>query len=91
MQMHASNRLVIVWLSLLALTLLTGLAANALSAISAILVVPILALASLIKARLILSHYLGLRQAPDWNKAFLAILVVLVLIVYALELIAYRQ
>ena len=89
--MSTSKRLLLVWLILLALTMATGIAAGVLSADAALLVVPILAVVSLFKAHLILNHYLGLRRAPEWNKAFLATLVVLVLIVYALELIAYRQ
>ncbi len=80
--MTATQRLILVWIALLGLTLVTGLAARALSEFS--IMVPVLALASLIKARLILSHYLDLRRAPDWNRAFLAILVALVLAVYGL-------
>ena len=81
--MAAKQRLILVWIFLLGLTLVTGLAAKALSDFS--VMVPVLALASLIKARLILSHYLDLRRAPDWNRAFLAILVALVLAVYGLS------
>lgn len=89
--MGATERLVSVWLVLLLLTLVTGLAAGALSAVSAVLLVPVLAFASILKTRLILSHYLDLRQAPQWNSAFLAILIALVTIVYTLEMIAYLK
>lgn len=83
--MAATQRLILVWIVLLGLTLVTGLAARALSEFA--IMVPVLALASLIKARLILSHYMDLRRAPDWNRAFLAILVALVLAVYGLGLL----
>ena len=88
-EMTATKRLAIVWLLLLVLTLVTGLSANFLSEVSAMVLVPVMAMASLIKARLILSYYLDLRQAPQWNQAFLAILIVLVAIVYLLQLVAY--
>ena len=88
-ELTATKRLAIVWLFLLVLTLVTGLSANFLSEVLALALVPVMAMASLIKARLILSYYLDLRQAPQWNQAFLAILIVLVAIVYVLELVAY--
>lgn len=80
--MTTVKRLTLVWIALLGLALVTGLAAMALSEFA--VMVPVLALASLIKARLILGHYLDLRRAPDWNRAFLAILIALVLAVYGL-------
>lgn len=84
--MGTQKRLALVWSVLLGLTLVTGLAANALFGLGAM--GPVLALASLLKARLILSHYLDLRRAPDWNRAFLAILIALVAAVYGLGFVA---
>ena len=89
--MPATKRLLTVWLILLALTLATGLSAETLSQASATLLVPVLALASLLKARLILSHYLGLCRAPQWNQAFFAILIALAAIVYGFELVAFLK
>lgn len=85
--MAASKRLVLVWTSLLVLTLLTGMVTRSVQGSVGPVVLGILALASLAKARFILSHYLDLRQAPDWNKAFLAVLFVLMTAVYGLLLI----
>ena len=87
--MSDTRRLLAVWLALMALTALTGIAgrvttANHLTAVFLVLV----ALASMAKARLILSHYLDLRRAPVWNRAFRAVLYSLVIIVYGLSAIA---
>ena len=87
--MSDTRRLLTVWLVLMALTALTGIAGrvttgNGLTAVFLVLV----ALASMAKARLILSHYLDLRHAPRWNSAFRAVLYSLVIIVYGLSAIA---
>ena len=86
------GRLVAVWLFLMALTALTGVAGGVAEqgGLNAVVLV-LLGLASMLKARLILSHYLDLRRAPQWNRAFRAILYSLVIIVYGLSAIAsYR-
>jgi hypothetical protein len=65
----------------LALTFALVLAADA---VSPRLWLGVLAVASLMKARLILFDYLGLRGVEGWRGGFMAGLVGLVVVVYAL-------
>ncbi|MCC0029247.1 MAG: cytochrome C oxidase subunit IV family protein [Brucellaceae bacterium] len=87
--MSDKRRLIAVWLGLMALTALTGIAGRVTgqSGLNAVFLV-LLALASMVKARLILSHYLDLRRAPDWNRAFDAVLYGVIIIIYGLSAVA---
>jgi len=87
--MSEQRQLIAVWLLLLALIGLTAISGRvtAQSGLTTLFLV-ILGLASMLKARLILSHYLDLRRAPGWNGAFRAVLYGLVVVVYGLSAIA---
>ena len=87
--MSDTRRLLTVWLALMALTALTGIAGRvtAQNGLTVVFLV-LLGLASMAKARLILTHYLDLRRAPEWNRASRAVLYSLVIIVYGLSAVA---
>ncbi|WP_243405111.1 cytochrome C oxidase subunit IV family protein [Pelagivirga sediminicola] len=76
------------WLALLGLSVLSTVAAAAISAGFDARVAGVIVMAlALMKARLILSQYLGLADAPSWRRGFNAALIVFVLIALGLYLI----
>lgn len=83
-----TRRLVIVWAVLIGLTALTGFAGRVTGQANLTVVfLALLGIVSMIKARLILAHYLDLRRAPGWNRAFGAVLYALIVLVYGLSVI----
>ena len=86
--MMEKRRLLIAWLVLIALTF--GMAFVGRVAVTGVSLSPfwlgVLAIVGLLKARLILREYLGLRHAPDWSTGFLFALILLTAITYGLAL-----
>lgn len=83
-----TRRLLVAWAVLAALTAVTAVAARAIDhAPLHVASIVVLGLSSAGKARVILDHYLDLRLAPGWRSTFTALLVGLVVLVYALCLI----
>ena len=82
------RRLFIAWFTLVALTF--GMAFVGRVAVTGASLSPfwlgVLALVGLLKARLILREYLGLRSAPDWSAGFMFALILLSAITYGLAL-----
>ena len=82
------RRLLITWLALIALTIGTAFAGRVAVPEGSLpaLWLGALALVGLLKARLILRHYLDLRRAPDWSAGFMFSLVLLSAVTYGLAL-----
>lgn len=87
MSMKRSDPLTRAWLALIALSGFSALAAAAISnGYDARVAGSIVLLLALIKARIILSYYLGLATAPSWRRGFNLVLAVFMLVALGLYL-----
>ncbi len=87
MSMMRSDPLTRAWLALIALSGLSALAAAAIGrGYDARIAGGIVLLLALIKARVILSRYLGLADAPSWRRGFNAVLALFMLVALGLYL-----
>lgn len=83
-----SDRLTRAWLALIVLSGFSALAAAAIGrGYDARIAGGIVLLLALLKARIILSRYLGLADAPSWRRGFNSVLALYMLVALGLYLI----